>query len=139
MVLLDANVLIALCWPPHGAFEAVQRWFAERGSKGWSTCPFTELAFVRIISNPAFSRDALEPTKAVVLLQSNLAHASHQFWPADLSAADALNRPAEEVKGHQQVTDAYLVALAVQNKGKLATLDRGIARLAPAGLVDVIG
>jgi predicted nucleic acid-binding protein len=40
--------------------------------------------------------------------------------------------------GHQQITDAYLIALAIHNRGKLATLDRGIAQLAPAGSVEVI-
>ena len=40
--------------------------------------------------------------------------------------------------GHQQISDAYLVALAIHNRGKLATLDKGIAQFAPAGAVEVI-
>ncbi|HXM66877.1 MAG TPA: hypothetical protein VN911_09115 [Candidatus Acidoferrum sp.] len=43
------------------------------------------------------------------------------------------------IHGHQQVTDAYLVALALRNRGKLATLDRKIGQFAPAGTVEVIG
>jgi uncharacterized protein len=136
--LLDVNVLIALCWPPHVAFDAVQHWFAQHGSKAWSTCPFTQSAFVRIISNPVFSRDALEPAKAVSLLQTNLAHVAHQFWPADLSVAEALAGTLSKLNGHNQVTDAYLIGLAIRHKGSLATLDRDIAQLAPAGLVEVI-
>jgi uncharacterized protein len=139
LFLLDANVLIALCWPPHSAFGAVQHWFAQRGSKGWSSCPFTQAAFVRIISNPAFSRDALDPAKAVGLLQTNLAHPNHQFWPADLGVADALDGTTQKLGGYRQVTDAYLVGLVLHHKGRLATLDRGIAGLAPAGTVEVIG
>ena len=34
------------------------------------------------------------------------------------------------MQGHRQTTDAYLLGLAVFNKGKLATLDRGIVYLA---------
>jgi uncharacterized protein len=137
--LLDANVLIGLCWPAHVAYEGVQQWFARRGFKGWSTCPFTESAFVRIVSNPSFSRDALEPAAAVRLLQSNLAHDGHQFWAADLHVADALAEALPKITGHQQITDAYLVGLAIRYKGKLATLDRGVAGLAPSGVVEVIG
>jgi predicted nucleic acid-binding protein len=32
--------------------------------------------------------------------------------------------------GHQQVTDAYLLGLALRKKGKLVTLDRGVKSLA---------
>jgi hypothetical protein len=31
--------------------------------------------------------------------------------------------------GHQQVTDAYLLGLAMHKKGKLATMDRGVSEL----------
>lgn len=138
MFLLDANVLIALCWPTHGSHEAVEEWFGRRGARGWATCPFTQSAFVRIVSNPSFSRDALAPANAVRLLQDNIEHPGHRFWPADLPLADAVLGMMTRLTGHQQITDAYLVALALHNRGKLATLDRGIERFAPAGAVEVI-
>jgi predicted nucleic acid-binding protein len=34
------------------------------------------------------------------------------------------------MQGYRQITDAYLLGLAIHNKGKLATLDRGIRHLA---------
>ena len=43
-----------------------------------------------------------------------------------------MSRFGDRLVGHQQVTDAYLLGLTVQNKGKLATLDRGIVDLLPA-------
>lgn len=138
LFLLDANVLIALCWPTHGSHAVVEEWFARRGVRGWATCPFTESAFVRIVSNPSFSRDALAPANVVRLLQDNIAHPAHRFWPADLPVADAVRAMITPLTGHQQITDAYLIALAIHNRGKLATLDRGIAQLAPAGSVEVI-
>ena len=136
LFLLDANVLIALCWPTHGSHQVVEQWFGHRGARSWATCPFTQSAFVRIVSNPAFSRDALGPAKAVRLLQDNLQHPGHRFWPANLSIADAMR--GTRLSGHQQITDAYLIALAVQNRGTLATLDRGIERWAPGGSVELI-
>jgi predicted nucleic acid-binding protein len=53
----------------------------------------------------------------------------HDFWPDDLSAADAFGRGVFPAS-HRQVTDAYLLALAAARDGVLATLDRGIAALA---------
>jgi predicted nucleic acid-binding protein len=42
------------------------------------------------------------------------------------------------LRGHQQITDAYLIALAIKNRGKVATLDRGIVQFAPAGTVELV-
>lgn len=121
----------------HGSHKAVQRWFSGRAARGWATCPFTESAFVRIVSNPSFSRDALTPANAVGLLQENLVHPGHRFWPADLPIAEAVSGMMTRLTGHQQITDAYLVALAVHHRGRMATLDRGMVELA-AGAVEVI-
>jgi predicted nucleic acid-binding protein len=38
----------------------------------------------------------------------------------------AVSRMATAPTGHQQITDAYLVALAIRHRGKLATL--GVCR-----------
>jgi len=65
-------------------------------------------------------------------LAANLRHPKHQFWPDDLSLEESVSRFGDRLVGHQQVTDAYLLGLTVQNKGKLATLDRGIVDLLPA-------
>jgi toxin-antitoxin system PIN domain toxin len=129
--LLDVNVLVAMAWPRHTAHAAVQAWLGREGHKGWASCPFTQAGFVRIISNPAFSRDALSPQQALALLRVNLEHPTHHFWPAALSVNDALARVAKLV-GHQQISDAYLLGLAIHNKARLATLDRSVASLLPA-------
>jgi uncharacterized protein len=139
LFLLDANVLIALCWPVHGLHRSVERWFGVSGARGWATCPFTQSAFVRILSNPAFSRDALAPANAVELLRQNLEHPGHRFWPASIPVTVAVRGILPRITGHQQITDAYLVALAAHNKGILATLDRGIQKWAPAGSVELVG
>ena len=89
-VLLDVNVLIALLWPAHEHHEAAHRWFAARGTARWATCPLTEMAFVRIVSNPAFSTDALAPIEALSLLARNLTHPAHEFWPDDVGLVEAL-------------------------------------------------
>ena len=127
--LLDVNVLIALGWNGHPDHSAAQAWFARNNSKGWATCPFTQAAFVRIVSNPAFSSDAVSPSEALNLLTTNLNHPRHQFWTDNLSLRDAIRRFEDRLVGHQQITDAYLLGLAIQKKGKLATLDQSIVAL----------
>jgi uncharacterized protein len=137
-ILLDANVLIALAWPEHEAHTRVGRWFSRHSRSGWATCPFTESAFVRILSNPLFSPDALTPQNAVAVLEANVSLPGHQFWPASISVLEAVENVGKNLVGHRQVTDAYLLGLAIQQKGKLATLDRAIAALDPGGFVETL-
>jgi len=127
--LLDVNVLIAAAWPTHGAHAKVQGWLAKYAREGWATCPLTELAFVRILSNPAFSPDALTPANALALLRANLGHPAHRFWPDEISFVEAVEKFAPRVTGHQQTTDAYLLGLARHKRGKLVTMDQGLRGL----------
>jgi hypothetical protein len=122
--LLDVNVLLALSWPGHESHSSVQRWFARNAAKGWATCPMVEAGFVRILSNPAFSPHAVSPKEALEALRTNVKHPAHQFWPDDIPLAAALDRFGDRLAGHRQITDLYLLALAIQHRGKLATLDR---------------
>lgn len=128
--LLDVNVLIAMAWPTHRAHEKVQVWLARHAREGWATCPLTQTAFVRILSNPDFSPNALTPGEAVALLQANLGHPAHRFWADEVSFVQALEF-APRLAGHQKVTVAYLLGLAMHKKGKLATMDRAVRALLP--------
>jgi toxin-antitoxin system PIN domain toxin len=130
-VLLDVNVLIALLWPVHEGHQRAQSWFAQNAAGGWATCPFTQAAFVRIVSNPAFSRDAVTPKEAANLLAANVRHKSHQFWADEIDFVTAVWPFVGRLRGHQQVTDAYLLGLARHKKGKLGTMDRTAAELLP--------
>jgi toxin-antitoxin system PIN domain toxin len=129
--LLDVNILVALMWPAHESYLHVQNWFARNARRGWATCPFTQAAFVRLVSNPAFSRDAVSPQEAINLLAGNLRHRQHRFWPDDLTLFEATKRFRGKLVGHQQINDSYLLGLAIHRKGKLATMDRAILALLP--------
>ena len=129
--LLDVNVLVAMAWPMHRAHTHVHAWLSLHARHGWATCPLTQIAFVRLLSNPAFSPRSLTPLDALALLQANLDHPAHTFWSDAFSVMRALEPCAQGLTGHQQVTDAYLLGLAIHKKGKLATMDRGIASLLP--------
>ena len=84
----------------------------------------TETAFVRISSNPQFTTDAVAPADAVLLLNGLTSLENHDFWPDDLRLSTALRD--RFLAGHRQITDAYLVALAVKHRGRLATFDRAV-------------
>jgi len=129
--LLDVNVLIAMVWPAHQAHPRVQHWLGQHAKEGWASCPFTQTAFVRILSNPGFSPNALTPQEALALLEANLAHATHCFWPDEISFSEALKLFSGKLVGHRQVSDAYLLGLAIHKNGRLVTLDRGILALPP--------
>jgi uncharacterized protein len=128
--LLDINILTALLWPTHEHHDVAHRWFGGRANAPWATCSLTQLGFVRIVSNPAFSRDALSPGEALALLGENVAHPAHEFWTDRLQVPPAVKGIETRLQGHKQVTDAYLLALAHQRKGVLATFDRGLRTLA---------
>ncbi len=123
--LLHANVLIALMWPASEEHRKVRNWFRQLADAGWATCPFNQAAFVRMVSNPAFSSDAVTPQQAVGILETNLKHPGHQFWAADISFLRAAQPFARKLAGHEQVTHADLLGLAMHKKGKLVSLDGG--------------
>jgi toxin-antitoxin system PIN domain toxin len=136
--LLDVNILTALLWPAHEHHEAAHRWFSGRGRAGWATCPLTQLGFVRIVSNPAFSRDALSPHAAVSLLAQNLAHPAHEFWPDALQVPSVIVESESTLQGQRQVTDAYLMALAHRRKSVLATFDHRLRTVAGERFMSAI-
>ena len=122
--------MIALAWPAHEHHDSALEWFLHRGRSKWATCPITQLGFVRILSNPAFSPDALTVKAAVELLRKNVGQTDHEFWPDSLPVQRALIPHIRDAFGYRQTTDAYLLALAARRKGKLATFDRGLLELA---------
>ena len=131
--LLDINVLIALAWPVHVHHHAARRWFGASKTIAWATCPMTQTGFVRISSNPSIIRDAVRPEAALAMLKEMTQHPAHSFWPDAVSLAAPHYTFPSMLTGHRQITDSYLVSLAMRNKGVLATLDRGLIALDKTG------
>lgn len=136
VALLDVNVLLALAWPNHVHHEAAHRWFASRRRGGWATCPLTQAAFVRLSSQPAVVKTSITVAEAWRALEANLAAREHEFWPLENSINEIIPEIRERVIGHHQVTDAWLLDLAIRRRGKLATLDRRVENLLAAGSVQ---
>lgn len=131
--LLDVNVLIPLHDPLHPHAEAARQWFGRIEHEGWATCPMTESGFIRISSNPRFPGPNGDPTYFASLLADSCVSRSHHFWPDDLSAVRLFSAYAGV--RWDDITDLYLLALAVERGGKFATFDKGIpAHLLPGGV-----
>ena len=99
----------------------------------WATCPLTQLGFIRLSSNPAFTSDAVTPAAALAMLGTMTALDGHEFWPDEVDCVTAVFPTGMRMTGHRQVTDAYLFSLARARLGCLATLDRRMSRLLPPG------
>lgn len=120
--LLDVNVLLALFDQDHVDHVIAQDFAAGELADGWATCPITQNGFVRIISQPRYP-SPVPTSEALQRLAEATADPSHEFWADDLSLTDeAVLKPAA-LLGPRQVTDAYLLALAVHHGGRLVTFD----------------
>lgn len=130
--LLDLNVLIALADQRHSHHRQARKWFASSGKKSWGICPLTEAGFVRVTTNPDFRPGPHSIQQAIAILQS-LRNVPGS-WYCEIRETDSwvkVTAPfAARISGHQQVTDAYLLGLAIKEDAALVTFDRGLKYLA---------
>ena len=132
--LLDVNVLIALLDSDHLHHARAMVWLKENIAAGWASCPLTQNGCIRIMSQPAYP-NALPPAAVAERLAESTETPHHAFWPDSVSLLDAQRIAWRQVTGSRQVTDVYLLALAVKNGGKLVTLDRAVPlKTVPAAL-----
>ena len=125
--LLDVNVVIALLDPDHAFHDKAHRWWSANARRGWASCPITENGVVRIMSHPGYSQAShFTPGELIAQLRKFASRTDHEFWPDDLSLRSESIFVTERIHGSRQLTDLYLLALAVKNEGKLATFDTGI-------------
>ena len=131
--LLDVNVLIALVDGQHVHHDWAHRWFSRHAQAGWATCPLTQNALLRILGNPRYPNSPGSPAAVMPLLAGLLAHPDHVFWPDDLSWSGNTVIQGDQVLGHGQITDTYLLALAVHHQGRLISLDGRLSAAAVSG------
>jgi len=124
--LLDVNVLIALLDADHSLHARATQWFAAQARDGWASCPITQNGCVRIMSQPGYP-NALPVRVVVERLTEAAAGSAHEFWPDDISLLDAQVADPTRIHGPRQLTDVYLLALAVQHGGRFATFDEAVS------------
>jgi toxin-antitoxin system PIN domain toxin len=123
--LLDVNILIALIDPDHVSHTVAKRWWLDHREAGWASCPLTQNGCVRIISQPGYP-NAQPITTVIEMLGTLCADPCHEFWPDDASLLDSRRFNHAHVHGHRQLTDLYLLGLAVGQGGRLVTFDKKI-------------
>lgn len=123
--LLDVNVLIALLDADHTLHARATTWFAAHAKAGWASCPITQNGCVRIMSHSGYP-NAMPVRTVVDRLGEAAATPFHEFWPDDVSLLDQRVADASRIHGPRQLTDVYLLALAVRHGGQFVTFDASI-------------
>ena len=123
--LLDINVLVALLDLDHLHHARARSWLQREASSGWASCPLTQNGCVRIMSQPKYP-NPLPPAEVIERLREATATSYHEFWPDDLSILDQSIVNHARIHGPKQVTDVYLLALAVKRAARFVTFDAAV-------------
>ena len=126
LLLLDINVLIALSWPIHPFHSAATRRM-NRSRERWATCAITQLGFIRISSTASANPSPKAPAEAAALLSIVTRDSLHVYLKSLAPPATAWMQRAH---GANQVTDAYLLALAERHDATFLTFDTKLKALA---------
>lgn len=126
--LLDVNVLVALTHEDHVHHRLVTRWFNASSRHNWGVCAFTEAGLLRVASRPATGGRSIE--EITDLLARLARHPGYRYWPIADSWTVLASPLRGRLFGHQQITDAYLLGLAIREGGTLVTLDQAMTHLA---------
>jgi len=130
--LLDVNVLIALLDSDHIHHARATDWLRRDLCQGWASCPITQNGCIRIMSHPSYP-GALRTSQVAERLAEAAITPHHAFWPDDVDLLTDHTIVWSRILGHRQLTDSYLLALAVRHGGRLITLDKSIAPEAVLG------
>lgn len=129
--LLDVNSLIALREAEPIAHDDAHDWLDAVGKNGWATCPIVENGFLRIVDWTRYGPTAVAMAPLIGNLRQFIREPGHEFWAEDFSLPAKPEIHQDRLTSAAQLTDTYLLALAVSKGGKLATLDR---RLSPRAI-----
>lgn len=130
--LFDVNMLLALFDPVHVHHRVAMSWWADNRASGWASCPITQNGFLRIASQLSYTSPMPLP-EAMRTFEAQVAKGGNEFWPDDLSILDDAHIDHTRLLGPRQLTDVYLLALAVKHGGRLVTLDHSLSFKAARG------
>lgn len=123
--LLDVNVLIAVLDPDHAFHRTASAWLGEHAEHGWASCPLTQNGCIRVMSQPGYT-SPVGMAMVMAHLQGMCGTDAHRFFPDDVSLLSPQVFNHAHLHGHRQITDVYLLGLAVRNDARLVTFDARI-------------
>ena len=129
--LLDVNVLLALLDADHVDHRTARSWLESAIEHGWASCAITQNSLVRVLTQERYP-SPVSAAEATERLRRATSTPYHRFLPCDLSVLDASILP-DRIHGSRQVTDVYLLALALAHGCRLVTFDRAIPLSAVSG------
>ena len=130
--LLDINVLIALLDLDHVHHHRARSWLQREASSGWASSPLTQNGCVRVMSQSKYP-SPVPPGEVITRLRDASARSYHEFWPDDLSILDETLIDNARIHGPKQVTDVYLLALAIKHAARFVTFDGSVPLSAVIG------
>ena len=133
VALLDVSVLVALFNGGHADHDVAHDWFADNRARGWASCAITENGLLRVLGNPNQGPAFVPIHQLSEHLRRFSASTAHEFWPEDISIRDHDRFDLEAIHGHQQITDVYLLGLAVKRGARLVTFDQRVPLAAVKG------
>lgn len=125
--LLDVNVLLALLDQDHIHNQAVEEWL-DTPKLQWALCAFSEAGVLRFFTRPKTGDMSMEQVTAMLQRLKLQPGYHYQSITADWHT---LTAPfSKRLHGHNQVTDAYLLGLALREGLVLTTFDKAILHMA---------
>ncbi len=124
--LLDVNMLIAVLDPDHQFHHTASAWLADHAEWGWASCPLTQNGCVRVMTQPNYP-SPVGMVQVMAHLKAMCEAEAHRFFPDDVSLLSPAVFQHDNLHGPRQITDVYLLGLAVRNSARLVTLDGRIA------------
>ena len=129
--LLDVNVLLALLDADHVDHRTAREWLERDIEHGWASCAITQNGFVRVVTQRRYP-SPVSPSEAIDRLRRATSTSHHRYLPCDVSLLDQPIR-SDRIHGSKQVTDVYLLALAITRGCRFVTFDRSIPLSAVGG------
>ena len=133
IALLDVSVLVALFDDGHLEHDLAHDWFSDNRVLGWASCPITENGVIRVLSTPSYPAGPTPISEIAASLDTFCAATEHHFWPDDVSLRARALFNIDAVRGSRQLTDVYLLGLAMHHGGRFVTLDQRVHLAAVKG------
>ena len=126
--LLDVNLLVALTTRSHVHHRVAKAWFYASSRLPWAICAFTEAGFLRNATAPRAG--GISMSEATAILKQLAKHPGYRYLPITADWPTLCGPFFSRLYGTKQVTDAYLLGLAVREGLVLTTFDKALLHLA---------